>query len=167
MSFWLCGWFSLKNESRRTLYWDFIQTLHWFIVGFENFVLWHHYFPSTTALLWPSIIVFLFLSLTLGFSLHQNNTISLQWLDIQFSSLQRSVISDSATQWTAAHQATLPISNSWSLFKLMSIESVMPSNYFIFFLSPSPPAFNHSQHQGPFKWVSSSHQVAKVLEFQL
>ena len=33
--------------------------------------------------------------------------------------------------------------------------------------SPSPPAFNLSQHQGLFKWDSSSHQVAKVLEFQL
>ena len=34
-------------------------------------------------------------------------------------------------------------------------------------LSPSLPAFNISQHQGLFKWVSSLHQVAKVLEFQL
>ena len=34
-------------------------------------------------------------------------------------------------------------------------------------LSPSPPAFNLSHHQGLFKWVSSSHQMAKVLEFQL
>ena len=33
--------------------------------------------------------------------------------------------------------------------------------------SPSPPAFNLSQHQGLFQGVSSSHQVAKVLEFQL
>ena len=33
--------------------------------------------------------------------------------------------------------------------------------------SPSPPNFNLSQHQGLFQWVSSSHQVAKVLEFQL
>ena len=33
--------------------------------------------------------------------------------------------------------------------------------------SPSPPALNLSQHQGLFKWVSSYHQVAKVLEFQL
>ena len=33
--------------------------------------------------------------------------------------------------------------------------------------SPSPPAFNLPQHQGLFKWVSSSHKVAKVLEFQL
>ena len=33
--------------------------------------------------------------------------------------------------------------------------------------SPSPPAFNLSQHQGLFSWVNSSHQVAKVLELQL
>ena len=33
--------------------------------------------------------------------------------------------------------------------------------------SPSPLVFNLSQHQGLFKWVSSSHQVAKLLEFQL
>ena len=33
--------------------------------------------------------------------------------------------------------------------------------------SPSPPAFNLSQHQGLFQWVSSSHQVAKVSEFSL
>ena len=35
------------------------------------------------------------------------------------------------TPWTAACQASLSITNSWSLFKLMSIESVMPSNYLI------------------------------------
>ena len=34
-------------------------------------------------------------------------------------------------------------------------------------LSPSPPIFNLSQHQGLFQWVSSSHEVAKVLEIQL
>ena len=33
------------------------------------------------------------------------------------------------TSWTAAHQASLSITNTWSLFKLMSIESVMPSNH--------------------------------------
>ena len=33
--------------------------------------------------------------------------------------------------------------------------------------TPSPSAFNLSQHQGLFQWVSSSHQVAKVLELQL
>ena len=34
-------------------------------------------------------------------------------------------------------------------------------------LSPSPPAPNPSQHQSLFQWVNSSHEVAKVLEFQL
>ena len=44
----------------------------------------------------------------------------------------------------------------------------MPSNHLSHPLSPSsPPALNLSQHQGLFHWVGSSHQVAKVLEFQL
>ena len=40
-------------------------------------------------------------------------------------------MSDSATPWTAAHQASLSITNSQSLLKLMSLESVMPSNHLI------------------------------------
>ena len=43
----------------------------------------------------------------------------------------RSVVSDSATPWTAACQASLSITNSQSLLKLVSIESVMPSNHLI------------------------------------
>ena len=43
-------------------------------------------------------------------------------------------------------------------------EAIQPSHPL---LSPSPPAFNLSQHQGLLQWLSSSHQVAKVLEFQL
>ena len=35
------------------------------------------------------------------------------------------------TSWTAAHQASLCITNSWSLLTLMSIESVLPSNHLI------------------------------------
>ena len=73
-------------------------------------------------------------------------------------------MSDSATPWTAAHQVSLSVTNFWSLLKLMSIESVMPSNHPL--SSPSPPAFDLSQHQGLFQSVSSLHQVAKVLEFQ-
>ena len=71
-----------------------------------------------------------------------------------------------AIPWTAAHQASLSITNSQSLLKLTSVKSVMPSNHLIL-LSTSLPTFNLSQHQGLFQWVSSSHQVAKVLEFQL
>ena len=43
-------------------------------------------------------------------------------------------------------------------------DAIQPSHLL---LSPSPPIFNHSQNQSLFKWVSSSHQVAKELEFQL
>ena len=42
-------------------------------------------------------------------------------------------------------------------------DAIQPSHLL---LSPSPPAFNLSQHQGFFQWVSSSHQVAKALELQ-
>ena len=52
---------------------------------------------------------------------------------IQFNSIQFSisVMSDSETPWTAACQASLSITNSRSLLKLMSIQSVMPSNHLI------------------------------------
>ena len=44
-------------------------------------------------------------------------------------------------------------------------DAIQPSHPLL--LSPSPPTLNLSQHQGPIKRVSSLHQVAKVLEFQL
>ena len=51
---------------------------------------------------------------------------------VQFSSVQLlSRVWLFATPWTAARQASLSITNSWSLLKLMSIESVMPSNHLI------------------------------------
>ena len=84
---------------------------------------------------------------------------------LQFSSVL-SRVQPFATPWTTALQASLSISYSQSLLKLMSIELVMPSNHLIL-SSPSPPAVNLSQHQGLFQWVSSLHQVAKVLELQL
>ena len=86
----------------------------------------------------------------------------------QFSSVQSlSRVHLFATPWTAAPQASLSITNSWSLPKLMSIESGMPSNHLILCCPPSPPALNLSQHQGLFQWVGSSHQVAKVLKLLL
>ena len=54
---------------------------------------------------------------------------------VQFSC---SVVSDSATIWTAACQASLSNTNSWSLLKLISIESVMPSNHLILLPSIFP-----------------------------
>ena len=53
---------------------------------------------------------------------------SVHQCSVQFS---HSVVSDSVTSWTAAYQASLSFTNSWSLLKLMSIELVMPSNHLI------------------------------------
>ena len=51
---------------------------------------------------------------------------------VKFSSVQSlSRVSLFATPWTAARQTSLSITNSWSLLKLLSIESVMPSNHLI------------------------------------
>ena len=76
-----------------------------------------------------------------------------------------------ATPWIAARQASLSITNSRSLLKLMSMSStkehgdaIQPSHPLS---PPSPPAFEVCQQQGLFKWVSCSHQGGKVLEFQL
>ena len=57
-----------------------------------------------------------------------------------------------ATPWTAAHQASLSITNSWSLLKLVHrvSDAIQPSHPLSL---PSPPAFNHSQHQGLFQGV--------------
>ena len=71
-----------------------------------------------------------------------------------------------ATPWITVRPASLSIINSQSLLKLMSIDSVTPSNHLIL-ASPTSPALNLPQNQDIFQWVSSSHQVAKVLEFQL
>ena len=85
---------------------------------------------------------------------------------VSVSSVTQLCPTDSATPWIAARQASLSITNSQSLLKLMPIESVMPSSHLIL-SSPSPPAPNPSQHQGLFQWINSSHEVAKILEFQL
>ena len=82
----------------------------------------------------------------------------------QFSSVQSlSRVWLFATTWTAACQASLSITNSRSLLKLLSIESVMSSNHLVlrcaFLLLPSTfPSIRVF-----FQWVRSLHQVAKVL----
>ena len=58
-------------------------------------------------------------------------TSSLTFEQDQLVQFSLSVVSDSATKWTAAHQASMSITNSWSLLKFISIESVMPSNHLI------------------------------------
>ena len=70
------------------------------------------------------------------------------------------------TPWYATCQASLSITNSWSLLKLMPIELVMPSNHLILChpLLLLPSSF---PSMILFQWVSSSCQVARILEFQL
>ena len=64
---------------------------------------------------------FLFLSSNVFFS----------WLFQYFAVQLLSRVRLFATPWTAACQASLSITNSWSLLRLMSVESVMPSNHLI------------------------------------
>ena len=86
---------------------------------------------------------------------------------VQFSSVQSlSRVPLFATPWITARQASLSITNSQSSLKLTSIKSVMPSSPLILcrpllLLPPIPPSISL------FQWVNSSHEVAKVLEFQL
>ena len=72
-----------------------------------------------------------------------------------------------STPWITANQASLSITSSQSSSKPMSTESVMPSSHLILcrpllLLPPIPPSI-----RGFFQWVNSSHEVTKVLEFQL
>ena len=75
---------------------------------------------------------------------------------VQFSSIsQFSRVRLFVTPWTAACQASLSITNSWSLFKLMSIKSVMPSNHLI---------QSHEQYEKEglsFLEVSRSQEISK------
>ena len=82
---------------------------------------------------------------------------------VQFS---RSVMSDSLEPHELQH-ARVPVHHQLpesTQHVYWFGDAIQPSHALS---SPSPPALNLSKHQSLFKWVSSSHQVAKVLEFQL
>ena len=92
-------------------------------------------------------------------------------LRLVFSSIQFSSVShscpmlcdpmDSSTSGLPVHQQLLEHTQT---HVHCNSDAIQPSHPL---LSPSPPTFNLSQHQGLFKWVSSSHQGVKILEFQL
>ena len=86
---------------------------------------------------------------------------------IQFSSDQSlSPVQFFVTPWTTENRSSLSITNSRILLKLIHrVNDAIQTSHPL--LSPSPSTFNLFQHQGLFQGVSSSHQVAKVLEFQL
>ena len=85
---------------------------------------------------------------------------------VQFSSVTQScpTLCDPMNRSTPG----LPVHHQFSEFTETHIhrvgDAIQPSHPL---LSPSPPAPNPSQHQSLFQWVNSSHEVAKVLEFQL
>ena len=106
------------------------------------------------------------------------------YIPLQFSSVQSlSRVQLYATSWTAARQASLSIRNSWSLLKLMPIESVMPSNHLILccplLLSPSIfPSIGGFSSQSAFRirwpkyWsfsfsISPSHEHPGLISFRL
>ena len=93
---------------------------------------------------------------------------SWNWLR-QFSSVQfsHSVVSDSFQPHKLQH-ARYPVHHQHPEFTQTHVhrggDAIQPSHPL---LSPSPPAPNSCQHQNLFKWVNTSHKVAKILEFQL
>ena len=92
--------------------------------------------------------------------------ISIKFLSIQFSLITQSCsalcypMDCSTPGFPIHHQLTRACSNSYHQVG----DAIQPSHPLS---SPSPPAFNLPQHQDLFHWVSSSHQVARILEFQL
>ena len=146
-----------------------------------SFCIWHTNFPwATRGISVAVVVVFcqlavmlnLYCCCSLVFPCHwyedrQRNVLTI--MRCQFSAGQSlSHVRLFATPWTAAYLASLSITSPWRILKLMAIEldgdATQPSHPLSF---PSPTAFNLSQHQGIFKWVSSLHQVAKVLGSQL
>ena len=88
-------------------------------------------------------------------------------IQIIFSSVQSlSRVQIFATPWIAAHQASLfiTISQFTQTHVHWVSDAIQPLQPWS---SPSPPFPSPSQHQSPLQWVNSSHEVAKVLEFQL
>ena len=99
-------------------------------------------------------------------SIHCLSVLPSQYLCLQFSSVAQSCLTlcdpmnRSMPGLPLYHQ--LPESTQTQVHWVG--DAIQPSHPLS---SPSPPALNLSQHQGLFKWGSSLHQVAKVLEFQL
>ena len=83
-----------------------------------------HICECTYICMYPSIHVCMYAHMYIFINL----SISLP-VYLCISQFSCSVMSKSATLWTAAHQASLSITNSWSLLKLMSIKLVMPCNH--------------------------------------
>ena len=102
----------------------------------------------------------------LNVSLAKQNIIGYRFFPtVQFSSVQSlSRVSLFATPWMPGLPVHHQLPESTKTHVHWVSDAIQPSHPL---LTPSPPALNLSQHQGLFQWVSSLHQMAKVLEFQL
>ena len=93
-----------------------------------------------------------------------------EWIRRLWSDQIRSVAQSCLTLCDSMNRSTpgLPVQHQLPEFTQNHVhqvsDAIQPSHPLS---SPSPPAPNPSQHQSLFQWVNSSHQVAKVLEFQL
>ena len=89
------------------------------------------------------------------------------YIDIRSDQISCSVVSDSLRPMNHS-MSGLPVHHQLPEFTQTHVhrvgDTIQPSRPLS---SPSPPAPNPSQHQSLFQWVNSSHEVAKVLEFQL
>ena len=102
----------------------------------------------------------------LHFSYYETSLISFNMFSVQFSSVAQSC--PTLCDPMDCSRSGLPVHYQLPEFTQTHVhwvgDAIQPSHPLS---SPSPPAFNLSQHQGLFQWVNSSHEVAKVLEFQL
>ena len=107
-----------------------------------------------------------FLVTTLWLSLDVNSPSAEPWDDYQFSSVTQSCLT--ICDPMNCSKPGLPVHHQLPEFTQTHIHWVNDAIQLSHPLSsPSPPAPNPSQHQSLFQWVNSSHEVAKVLEFQL
>ena len=154
----------------------------------SNILSWHFFLPSSGA---PMIRMlgcltlsqrshfFLFILLCFSyfhhsifwltypfFCLRYPTVHSLEWFSVQFSSVTQSC--PTLCNPMNCSMAGLPVYHQFLKFTQTHVhrvsDTIQPSHPLS---SPSPPSPNPSQHQGLFQWVNSSHEVAKILEFQL
>ena len=139
------------GKARRT--WASVGNSHsWNSLQSPSFLILSH--PSSRPL-WTGIIIHYLVSFLLP----------LHFWSVQFSSVTQScpTLCDPMNRSTPG----LPVHHQLPEFTQIHVhwvsDAIQPSHPL---LSPSPPAPNPPQHQSLFQWVNSSHEVAKVLEFQ-
>ena len=133
-------------------YWNFLQHLH-FLLSIVNVYIFVFAFSLAILTTFKFFFSIYYWLMSIFFK-------------IQFSSVTHLCLTlcdpmDSSTPGLPVHRQLLEFTQTHVHWVSDAIQPSPPLS------SPSPPTINLSQHRGLFQWVSSSHQVAKVLEFQL